>query len=262
MLKNFVDSTNKLVRSTRNKRIDIEDIIPNPNNNFSIDNLEELKESIMLYGLKHNITVYDEDYNGNYMIQSGHRRFECIKQLQDDGLIDDEIDVIVIQPESDSLQMKLDIVLGNAHRDMTTDDKLNIVEMLLDIWEDMTSEQRPNGKKRDWIAGFLGCSGRTAQEYINTFKKYDEVMNGDVEQVSADNDEMEEKVIYDINKLVKELQATTNKLKRIHSNCIDNNMSDLVVNDENGTESRIGDLIEVELLRMKRLTETTEIQTK
>lgn len=255
MLKNFVDSTNKLVRSTRNKRIDIEDIIPNPNNNFSIENLEELKESIMLYGLKHNITVYDEDKNGNYMIQSGHRRFECIKQLQDDGLIDDEIDVIVIQPVSDSLQMKLDIVLGNAHRDMTTDDKLNIVEMLLDIWEEMTSEQRPNGKKRDWIAGFLGCSGRTAQEYINTFKNPDGVMGDDVDQAVVDDEEMKEENIYDYEKLTKELQATTNKLKKILANSDDNDLSDIVVGENSGKTAKIGDLIEAELHRLMSIVE-------
>lgn len=255
MLKNFVDSTNKLVRSTRNKRIDIEDIIPNPNNNFSIENLEELKESIMLYGLKHNITVYDEDDNGNYMIQSGHRRFECIKQLQDDGLIDDEIDVIVIQPVSDSLQMKLDIVLGNAHRDMTTDDKLNIVEMLLDIWEEMTNEQRPNGKKRDWIAGFLGCSGRTAQEYINTFKTPGEVMGDDVDQAVVDDEEIKEENIYDYEKLTKELQATTNKLKKILANSDDNDLSDIVVGESSGKTAKIGDLIEAEIHRMMSLTE-------
>ncbi|MDD3028379.1 MAG: hypothetical protein PHI41_10095, partial [Erysipelotrichaceae bacterium] len=90
-------------------------------------------------------------------------------------------------------------------------------------------------------------------------KNPDDVMS-DVEQASSDDEELKEEKIYDYEKLTKELQATTNKLKKILANSDDNDLSDIVVSENNGKTAKIGDLIEAELHRMMSITELAMTQ--
>lgn len=250
MLSNFIDQKEKLIKSSKIKKVDIEDIVENPNNEFSINDLDELKESIKLYGLKNNITVYDEDDNGNYMIQSGHRRFECIKELYEEGLIGDEIPVYVIPQEQDIIQSKLDLVLANAQRNLSDQDKANLVGSLLNIWNEMSVELRPKGKKRDWIAGFLGCSGRTAQVYINSFEQDDDGVYEAVEEAVSPEDVMSNQV-YDYEKLTKEINSIKNKIKKILTKCDENELSSIVISDGSGKTANVGSLLENQLARFE-----------
>lgn len=254
MLSNFIDQKDKLIKSTTIKKVDIEDIVKNSNNEFSINDLDELKDSIRLYGLKNNITVYDEDENGEYVIQSGHRRFECIKDLHEEGLIGDEIPVYVIPREKDIIQAKLDLVLANAQRNLSEDDKTNLVGSLLNIWSEMSDDLRPKGKKREWIAGFMGCSGRTAQTYINNFEQDDQ---GVYEAVIEDKDEncVTDVLQYDYDKLVKDITSLKNKLKKVLKNCDENDLSSIAVSDHNGKTADIGSVLENQLTRFEAIVE-------
>ncbi len=255
MLSNFIDQRDKLIKSSKIKKVDIEDIVKNPNNEFSINDLDELKESIRLYGLKNNITVYDEDENGEYMIQSGHRRFECVKALHDEGLISDEIPVYVIPPEQDTIQSKLDLVLANAQRNLSEDDKTNLVGSLLNIWSEMSDDMRPKGKKRDWIAGFMGCSGRTAQVYINSFEQDENGVYETVEEKTNDDSISEDKDTYDYARLSKDISIIKNKLKKVLKNCDENSLSEIVVSDHNGKTADIGSVLENQLVRFEAIVE-------
>lgn len=66
------------------KYIPKEQIISNPKNEkYTQDGIEALKESILINGLRHNLSVlYDPD-NNNYRLISGERRYHAICQMND-----------------------------------------------------------------------------------------------------------------------------------------------------------------------------------
>ena len=53
--------------------LNIRDLVPSKNNFYSVENIEELKTSIEIFGVLQNLTVKPLD-NGKYEIISGHRR--------------------------------------------------------------------------------------------------------------------------------------------------------------------------------------------
>lgn len=68
----------------RIERIEIDKIIPNIKNEYSIDGIAELKFSILHNGLKQNLEVTDNG-NGTYSLLSGERRYTALKELISEG---------------------------------------------------------------------------------------------------------------------------------------------------------------------------------
>lgn len=77
-------SKNEKVQTFRIERIDIDKIIPNIKNEYSIEGIEELKFSIQHNGLKQNLEVMDNG-NGTYSLLSGERRYTALKSLVNEG---------------------------------------------------------------------------------------------------------------------------------------------------------------------------------
>lgn len=71
-------------QSFRIEKIDINNIIPNTKNKYSIQGIEELKFSILHNGLKQNLEVKDNG-NGTYSLLSGERRYTALKELVEEG---------------------------------------------------------------------------------------------------------------------------------------------------------------------------------
>ena len=71
-------------KTFRIERIEIDKIIPNIKNEYSIDGIEELKFSILHNGLKQNLEVTDNG-NGTYSLLSGERRYTALKELISEG---------------------------------------------------------------------------------------------------------------------------------------------------------------------------------
>ena len=61
-----------------------EKITPNEKNkNYSQNNIEALCESILINGLRHNLSVIHDTANDMYRIVSGERRFRAINQMDE-----------------------------------------------------------------------------------------------------------------------------------------------------------------------------------
>lgn len=71
-------------QSFRIEKIDINNIIPNIKNKYSIQGIEELKFSILHNGLKQNLEVKDNG-DGTYSLLSGERRYTALKELVEEG---------------------------------------------------------------------------------------------------------------------------------------------------------------------------------
>lgn len=63
------------------KRIPREKIIFNENNDFSMENIEELANSILKNGLEHNLTGHYDDDRDLYILESGERRIRALDLL-------------------------------------------------------------------------------------------------------------------------------------------------------------------------------------
>lgn len=77
------ETTSDDVSRDKIRVVDIDDIIPNPNNMFSMKRDEEYNEllvSVKVNGQTNNIEVKPKDENGKYMILSGERRWNAFKE--------------------------------------------------------------------------------------------------------------------------------------------------------------------------------------
>lgn len=148
------------------RSIDIDEIEVNKNNIARICDIDELAESIRLYGLMKPLEVYETD-EGSYRLLGGERRYTALKKLVDMGEdIDTDVPCLVYRrPDRTSVE-KLQLILSNAQREETEEDRISTVKMLLEILDD-DKDLHVEGRKRDWIAQFIGKSPRTVQKYIN-----------------------------------------------------------------------------------------------
>lgn len=150
------------------KKIDLDDIRANDQNIFPQGDIEELKENIRQNGLQKPLEVYEDQ--GLYILLGGHRRFSALVDLYMEDEIDSEVNCIIYSKPSDSTDELLQLISSNAQRTMDDKLKIDITKRLLLILE-KHPEKRPKGMEtREWISGYLGCSARTAQKYINDIK--------------------------------------------------------------------------------------------
>lgn len=69
-------------RTTRAVRaINVEKLIPNPDNFYHIGDLSDLKASIMEDGGVRQNLIVEPRKDGTYLIISGHRRCQAVKEL-------------------------------------------------------------------------------------------------------------------------------------------------------------------------------------
>ena len=66
------------------KSIDIDHIVPAKENFYSVDDIENIKQSIELLGIEQNLIVERIDRD-NYKLVAGHRRYFASKALVEEG---------------------------------------------------------------------------------------------------------------------------------------------------------------------------------
>lgn len=150
------------------KKIDLEDIKPNELNFFPQNDIEELKENIFSEGLQKPLEVYQE--GNHYVLVGGHRRYNALVELYMDDKIDPDINCIIYAHPEDDVDEELMIINSNAQRSIDEKSRLMLTQKLLDILEKDPKKKPVGEETRQWIAGYLGCSARTVQKYINTLK--------------------------------------------------------------------------------------------
>lgn len=146
-------------------KIPIDKIIENENNNYSIDDIDDLKDSIKTVGLKQNLDVMKLP-DGNYKLLTGHRRFTALKELAQEydkfkfvpcSITD--IDSVKLPVSEESKEKYLIHITNATQRNMTESDKYNQYNDLVKIY----TEARENGyelgeKMRRLIAADMSVS--------------------------------------------------------------------------------------------------------
>ena len=149
-------------------------ILPDENNGYSMDGLDDLARSIEIAGLQQPIRVRPiEGEPGRYRILSGHRRHAAIGKLIENGskLYADGVPCIVDSSEMSEALQELKLLLANAdNRKLTAADELQQAERISDCIRRLEDEgfEFP-GRHRDWVAKLSGMS-RTKLGRLNAIK--------------------------------------------------------------------------------------------
>lgn len=109
-----------------------DEIVANPLNDFGIEDIPELKNSIMLQGLLNPLGVMGPLEDNRYMLLSGERRWRAINELVDEGKMDEfPIPVFVIDNKNlDVVTQKLIIKTSNLETRQRIDQNRHRAEIM------------------------------------------------------------------------------------------------------------------------------------
>ncbi|MEG2380101.1 MAG: ParB N-terminal domain-containing protein [Oscillospiraceae bacterium] len=164
------------------KLIDIDELVPNPDNRYEITEIDKLMVSVAAWGVKQPLEVEKID-NGKYKIIAGERRYTAVKRLVEEEKREDLKQVPCLIQESKDLKIKDESgniielpeeVLERWRIRTTNEEQRNKTdgEILMEIQEQkelygILSElgYQFSGKMRDIIASQLGMSASQVQRY-------------------------------------------------------------------------------------------------
>lgn len=100
-------------------------VFPNENNFYDTTNIDELVNSILMYGLLDPITVRPSGDGEGYVIISGHRRHRAVAKILDEQLAEDitrfeSIPCIIREPKDELLEELMLIQANSATRVLTS----------------------------------------------------------------------------------------------------------------------------------------------
>lgn len=176
----FMNSNSLSEKKQKFKTTDIplEKIVTNENNKYSLQDIEELKFSILHNGLKQNLEVYSIG-EGLYKLISGERRYTALKALVEKGYDEFSIVPCIITdfslnklPLSErSKEMYAIITTNSESRDYTDADRMFQVKELKKIYTELQQNGvKLTGKMTELIAKDLDLSERQVKRlnYIET----------------------------------------------------------------------------------------------
>ncbi|TKI70141.1 DUF3850 domain-containing protein [Lysinibacillus mangiferihumi] len=154
------------------EHIPLDNILPSPKNNYSVDDVSELKSSIELLGLQQNLVVRIKD-DGAYELISGHRRLKAMQELRNEGNKDFEKAPCKIVKSTDDIQAELQLILANSTTRVLTDaEKTKQAARLHELLQELqNSGNQLKGRKREIVAQLMGVSPSQVQRMDSINKK-------------------------------------------------------------------------------------------
>lgn len=100
------------------KMLPVRKIFPNENNFYDTSNIDELVNSILMYGVLDPITVRPSGDGEGYIIISGHRRHRAVTKILDESLAEDttkyQVMPCIIRDPKDELLEELMLIQANS----------------------------------------------------------------------------------------------------------------------------------------------------
>lgn len=143
----------------RTIQISIDDIVPSPNNFYSIEEekLKGLKDSIELLGLKQNLVVKKIEKN-KYEIIAGHRRYLAMKKLYEEGNLNFEYIPCKVE-DDDYIKNELELLMTNSTtRELSDWEKITQANKLKELLTEYKKKEKLPGRVRDIISDILNTS--------------------------------------------------------------------------------------------------------
>lgn len=137
---------------------DIYDLIPSKGNFYSVEDVQDLKQSIELLGLLQPLLVTEEEEDGKRRIIAGHRRRLAVMQLVDEGKERFRQVPILIKPKKNAIIDRLALIMANRFREKTDWERmteaLETEKLVLELKDSMNIP----GRTRDLLAEIIETS--------------------------------------------------------------------------------------------------------
>lgn len=144
---------------------DIYDLIPSKGNFYSVEDVQDLKQSIELLGVLQPLLVTDEEEDGKRRIIAGHRRRLAVMQLVDEGKERFRRVPILIKPKENAIIDRLALIMANRFREKTDWERmteaLETEKLVLELKENMNIP----GRTRDLLAEIIETSPAQVGRY-------------------------------------------------------------------------------------------------
>lgn len=181
-------------------QININKLVPSNNNFYSIDKIEELKNTIELLGLQQNLVVKKIE-NGMYKIISGHRRYYSMLNLYQEGNKNFEYVPCKVE-EEDELKNDLRLIITNSTaRELTDWEKIHQAKRLKELLTEYKEREKIPGRVRDIVADILNVS---ATQVARMESVSNNLIDDFKEEMKEDNVKIS--VAYELSKLPEEKQ--------------------------------------------------------
>ena len=174
----FSESTDsfELARAVKTYLVPLEDIQPNENNFYSVDEdgIRALADLIAATGLIHPLSAVQEGTTTRLI--SGERRYRALKLLKEDGEhykfngrdITGYAPITYMQNVFGSRE-KLTIAAANASRDLTNEERNIIIDEITDAIENEIEKGKfkwPKGKKAHALSVYTGIKEHYIKDYL------------------------------------------------------------------------------------------------
>lgn len=166
------------------RNINIDKIIPDSRNFYTVNDVTELKESIFIVGLQQNLLVRENPGKDTFSLISGHRRLKALQELVREGYREFETAPCKVETDIDEIKAELQLIFANAtSRELSDYEKtrqaVRIKELLALLKE---SGVKLTGRMRELVADTLKVSpaqvgrmesieGKLVSEFKEEFKK-------------------------------------------------------------------------------------------
>lgn len=178
----LLNETSKAMKTSKEFNIipiDINLIDPSEDNNgMSLDDIDELAQSILENGMDQNLVVIPKA-DGHYKLMTGHRRRLALLKLVNEGH-DEFSQVPCLVKDLDNIKFDISqsakekfalITTNIQNRNRTLADNLHLMKLADDVFEELKKAGVDTGKRREWVANQLGVSPSTVRDLTAIEKK-------------------------------------------------------------------------------------------
>lgn len=189
--------------TTASTTADIYDLIPSKDNFYSVEDVQDLKQSIELLGILQPLLVTDEE-NGKRRIIAGHRRRLAIMQLVDEGKERFRYVPIMVKPTKNAILDRLALIMTNRFREKTDWEKMTESIETEKLVQELKAQMDIPGRTRDLLAEIIDASPAT-------LGRYKAIYNNLAAELMAEfkTGKIGVSVIYEVSQLEKEWQLRT-----------------------------------------------------
>lgn len=137
---------------------DIYDLIPSKGNFYSVEDVQDLKQSIELLGVLQPLLVTEEEENGKRRIIAGHRRRLAVMQLVDEGKDRFRRVPILIKPKKNAILDRLALIMANRFREKTDWERMTEALETEKLVLELKGSMNIPGRTRDLLAEIIETS--------------------------------------------------------------------------------------------------------
>lgn len=160
----LLNSKSKEVSSNKNlfkiKNININKIVPDEKNFYAVDDVTELKESVLMFGLQQNLVVREIPGTDTVKIISGHRRLKVLTILAEEGYEEFQEAPCKVETDIDEIRAELQLIFANAtSRELSDYEKTHQAMRMKELLTSLkNSGVKLTGRMRELVADTLKVS--------------------------------------------------------------------------------------------------------